>query len=904
MDSLFTVYSYGGGEAIYYIFNSIAMLFKSGFSDALFKIMSMAGLVWAAAKTSANKDKFVPYAKWFFGYLMVTAVLIQPTTVFGGKGRTTIYIRDVVTNKAYKVDNLPPGLAVPASIISGLGFSVTKAFETVFTLADRNYLPYHEYGTMFGAQVMSDLRNYKIQNPIFRENIEGYITNCMMYDVMIGKKYDIQTLYHEKDILQLITTNASTLRRFNYRNPNNAGRELVPCKEGITRIANYFNEEPSLLGLKFPFLSRVAGKSAGSNLNKGFLRAMEVSLGFYGSLSGPSASDQLKQILIINAFKDKPASYGAIKAIQHQNTAWKYTGEMAQQLLPILHALFQALVYATFPIIVYLAFFPGGFRVLSTYFGMMIWIELWCPLFAVLNLIVSVFAKSAGGINSITIDNITNIASVQYSYAMAASSLGMLIPVLSYMIIKGGAGQFVHVASQMLGASTSGIAMATQEVTSGNRTLDHISIGDKSFNNLNANKHDSTANIATGYMRRTLSDGTMQTEFASGDTVYNAGPGITKSTGNVSINSMKANQESMSKNIQSIHSVMASEAKEFSTAEQSRQTHAVDWVARVAESQAKGEHYDMHGSVSEVSRAQEVINRTQTIAEQYNNDYSQAASVALGASAGKEGGIIKGSIGADAKAAQLSNQSVSENTSATSRAETDKSLDVITKISKNTNYSDSQTQEKTLADSINTAHETMQQKRQSVSTHESEARQTQEVLDNIQSKGLQSSRNEYHELLGRIANKRDSLGRIGETGAQRIIESGGKAFEGYYLEFQKSKIPDQRMSNWKGGVSVEQINSRLDRANVEDGTQKMKQEVQEEHLAMHDTRNTVAKQKYNEQLKMAETRIQEQRMKTESRGKTIKNKIDIEENTKTKKVLRALGIGRDHPNLNKDWKNE
>ena len=650
-------------------------------------------------------------------------------------------------------------------------------------------------------------------------------------------------------------------------------------------------------------------------------------MGFYGSLSGPSASDQLKQILIINAFKDKPASYGAIRAIQHQNTAWKYTGEMAQQVLPILHALFQALIYATFPIVVCLVFFPGGVRVLGSYFGMMVWIELWCPLFAVLNLIVSVFSKAAGGVGAITIGNISNIASVQYSYAMAASSLGMLIPVLSYMIVKGGAGQFVHVASQMLGASTSGIAMATQEVTSGNRTLDHVSMGDKSFNNLNANKYDSTSNIATGYMRRTLSDGTVQTEFASGDTMYHAGPGITKSTGNVSINSMKANQENLSKSIQSSLSKVASESGEFSTAEQSRQNHAVDWVARVSESQAKGEHYDIHGSVSDVSRAQEVINNTKTLKEQYGYDWKQVASMSLVASGNIDGSIEKSShnnkpgdeggdsdykisggigakIGVSGDASNVLSQGLSEGTTVTAREETDKSLDVISRISKNTNYSDSQTQEKTLADSINTAYETMQQKRQSISMHESEARQTQEVFDNVQSRGLQTSRNEYHELMGRIANKRDVLGRIGETKAQRIIESGGPPFEKYYLEFQKSKIPDQIMSSWKSNVSVEKIDSRLEQAKVEDGTQKMKQEVQGVHFEKHDTRNTSARQKYDERQKMAEGHIQEQRMKTESKGQGIKEKVDVEEGGIKKRMLRALNIGKDNPNLNKNWKDE
>ncbi|MDJ1305536.1 MAG: conjugal transfer protein TraG N-terminal domain-containing protein [Candidatus Midichloria sp.] len=135
----------------------------------------------------------------------------------------TIHIRDVVTNKAYKVDNLPPGLVTPAAFISGFGFTITKAFETVFSEVDSNYLPYHKYGTMFGAQVMSEFRNFTIQDPVFAENMESYISNCVAYGVMIGRKYDISELERTNNVWELMSHNASSLRMFNYRNGNKGG---------------------------------------------------------------------------------------------------------------------------------------------------------------------------------------------------------------------------------------------------------------------------------------------------------------------------------------------------------------------------------------------------------------------------------------------------------------------------------------------------------------------------------------------------------------------------------------------------------------------------------------------------------------------------------------------------------
>ena len=448
-----TVYSYGGGEALLAVFNAVSGFFKDH-GSTVFKGLACFGLIWAGLKSAIHRDHYKFYIKWFLTYMGVMLVLWEP-----GGGGMSMHIRDVITKQTFNVTGFPPGLVIPAGMISGFGHGMTEIFEGLFTRV--NDLSYQKYGTVFGAQVASELKNFKIQDPIFRENMESYVSNCMMYDVMLGQNYDIQTLKNSNDVFSLIKSHASGFRMVTYRGEGEGGRELITCRSAIGKLEDYFKKEYKLLGLKFPNFSRILynaerGYMAGGDskspepwLNSAgtlITKALGTAMGFYGNHGDGEST--LRQILMINAFKDKPASYGSMRAIQNQNTAWRFTGELSKIVLPVMHATFEALVYGCFPIIIGFLFFTGAFKILGSYFGILIWLQLWPLLFAILNVVISVFSRRAGLHEELTINNITNIVDVQTSYAMAASSLGMLVPVLSYMIVKGGAGQFVHIASQ------------------------------------------------------------------------------------------------------------------------------------------------------------------------------------------------------------------------------------------------------------------------------------------------------------------------------------------------------------------------------------------------------------------------------------------------------------------------
>lgn len=394
------------------------------------------------------------------------------------------------------------------------------------------------------------------------------------------------------------------------------------------------------------------------------------------------------QILLINAFKDTPASYGKLRGLQQQNSSWKFTGELAGITLPVMHSLFQAILYSVFPIIVGLVFFSERYSVLKRYFEMMVWIELWPILFAILNLIISVHSKSAG-FSDITIGSIENITSTQSSYALAASSLSLMIPTFAYMIAKGGVSSFVHMAGSVMASSASGSAFAAQEVISGNRSFDNVSGNNQSFNNLHSNKVNTSGELVSGHMRQSLADGTMQTDFlhmpSASSRIFQGGIGLSSSGDMTSINIGSHIQEGLQRQVQESSSIVASESQEISRIKQQMERHAIDYLASAGESESRGEHHSWNTSTREGEMMQSAMRQMKELHDNYNYSWHQSAERVLttnfsaglefnksvgseAAASGKKSISVEGNAGGNMqwKNSNNSGQDISENKSVSS----------------------------------------------------------------------------------------------------------------------------------------------------------------------------------------------------------------------------------------------
>ena len=119
----------GGGEYYVDVFNGLAMLINSESYLGIVKIsLSLAFMM--AILSSAFSGSLNDGIKWFVATFILTQILLYP--------KTTIHITDK-TNQTLlgaKVDNVPFVIAYAASTASKIGYSLTKQFETVYSLPD------------------------------------------------------------------------------------------------------------------------------------------------------------------------------------------------------------------------------------------------------------------------------------------------------------------------------------------------------------------------------------------------------------------------------------------------------------------------------------------------------------------------------------------------------------------------------------------------------------------------------------------------------------------------------------------------------------------------------------------------------------------------------------------------
>ena len=815
MTDLFTIYSYGGGRVLDNIYNAIAVIYQDGYMEEFFQISIMLGLAVAGIKAGITQKHGSHYMKWFAGYLLVILVLMQPVSMFGNKGMT-LHWRDVVTGETGKVDHLPPGLVAPAGVISGTGYSMTKLFETLFSSPMPEYLPYHKYGTTFASQVRADLRDMKIQDPILSENLESYISNCVKYDTMIGNIYDIKDLANAPNIWTFLEENSSNLRMFNYRLPNKGGRELINCRTGVKKLNSAFHGEAELLAKKFPTFSRLmnARPTSDATARNGFLKALEVSGKFYGNMNG-SASDQLKQILFINQFKTNPHSYGTIRGIQSQNSNWMLLGEIGQLALPILHSIFQALIHASFPIVVTILFFSQRWQTLRTYFEMMIWVELWPILFAILNGAVSIFARRAGLDETITINSINGIVNTQSMYAMMAYGMGLSIPAFAYMITKGGVGQFVHMAGSLMSATNQGAAAAASEVVSGNRSLDNVSVGNSSYNNTSANKFDNTGSFMSGFARSRYASGEYITQKMynddNGGVVVEAGAGSSESSLPIAVTNMMNSTMQDTKRYDTIQQEMVGQRKMVTESEKEMVSQGTSYMLRNYDNILRDKSSIISEQGQNGVKLVEAASQVKKIAEEYGYNKEQMASFGISGDAGASLGFGKGSgvfekvsglfskisgsvgvsLGADGKATSTDRQGLSESGSVSDTTNKEQMFDAINSYSKQNSIKEGEGNEISDSKSFNAAYDKHKQKQQSLETMESESKQLARSKQIGETYAFQVASNDVQGFFNYFASKQDwtpgAVGKFGTTKALDHIRNRDKVFESTLKSYAEMK---------------------------------------------------------------------------------------------------------------------
>ncbi len=516
--SIVPMYVISNGELAKETLDAVATLLGGDTFGTALKIGILFSIYGAVVNYIRGHD-IATFARWFIVYFGITAIMLAP--------KITVQIFDVSNPMAnYTAANIPYGLGYPASIITRTAHGLIVAFETAFHTPDD--LSYNKTGMLFGSKLFKISTEFNAIDPEVRSELNEYVKNCVLGDILISKKYTMADLTDSTDLLDTITKNPSSIRGIyidgKFETCKDAAGYLKKdlATDAQTNLLNNLGKRLGLIKEKQREAERLLGVTYDAFFS-------------YDNLS-KTALSIVTQNMLINGIRDGLLNYtaetGATAALLNLSTTQAMdkmrmtmatSRNIALYTIPIIHTVLLLLMLSLFPIIILLALQPSlTSTVLKNYLHTLCWIESWPLMFSCLNMMVTFYTKELGP-GGLTISNIDRLLLEHSDIANMAGYLMLSIPFISGGLVKGMSSAFNHAASYIGGVLQSSASSAASEAASGN-----IHLGNSSWNNVNANKFDTNSTLMHGMATEQLGTGVLRTSRPDGETMYDASHAISK----------------------------------------------------------------------------------------------------------------------------------------------------------------------------------------------------------------------------------------------------------------------------------------------------------------------------------------------------------------------------------------
>lgn len=505
------VYVIAGGEWLRNNLNAIAAFMGTRTWDSIEKI-ALTLSVLAVAVMWVQRHNVVDLLGWVAVFVLISLLVNVRTSV------QIIDNSDLV--KVHRVDNVPVGLAMPLSLTTRIGHAMVASYEMIFTQPDS--VTYSKTGMLFGAELVSKSTDFLSRNPEITNLFQDYVQNCVMGDIYLNHKYTLEELMASADPYTLIFSRPSPLRGV-YDSKNN----FVTCKDASVSLKDKLNLDTQSGGKTWHYYAQqLFGGRPDSNLLFSTLIGDSYSY-FYGS--SKSASQIIRQNVTINALKEGITSYAArngdsaslvnlatTSSMEKQRLAHVSIGHVAMRTLPMTQTILTGIAIGIFPLLVLAAVFNKlTLSVLKGYVFALMWLQSWPMLYAILNSAMTFYAKQNGA--PVVLSEISQIQLKYSDLASTAGYLSMMIPPLSWMMVRGLGAGFSSVYSHFASSAISPTASAAGSVVDGN-----YSYGNMQTENVNGFSWSTNSTTSFGQMMYQTGSGATATQTRDGNMVMDA----------------------------------------------------------------------------------------------------------------------------------------------------------------------------------------------------------------------------------------------------------------------------------------------------------------------------------------------------------------------------------------------
>ncbi|MDY7574452.1 conjugal transfer protein TraG N-terminal domain-containing protein [Actimicrobium sp. CCI2.3] len=493
---MYEIFSYGNNDALFGIFNAIAAIMGSRNYLGALGAVAVIGFMVAGLAYAFAPEKLIGW-KWLGSVVVVYSILFVP--------KVTVSVVDKLgTQPVQVVSNVPFGAAVFGHLTSVIGNSLTELFEAAFQfIPGPGQLPsdltYQKHGLLFGNRLIRETRSMVFADPSFRTDMINFIHNCTMYDLSDGT-INPAAFSRSTDLWTLMGTSPNPAR---YSTVAVAGKVVPqPCPQAYLNLSNRMPAQVADLNNSLAVLvnPNLPVAEAQAELGNQVWSAY-VKTNLAGAAS--SAADLIRQNAVINSVKDTsliigqklndPSSLilamGRAQAMAQINASWINFGHVAQEALPLIRNSLEGITYALFPFVILLLFFTygqGTVMALKSYLVALIWIQLWPPVYAILNYFATLAsAKSiaaAAHMPSGTGMSLLTASPVYQNSISAEAVVGYLLmvalPAVAWSVVKGvdtiGQSNITGVGSLQSALTGSTGSAAAGNLSSGNVSMDQV----------------------------------------------------------------------------------------------------------------------------------------------------------------------------------------------------------------------------------------------------------------------------------------------------------------------------------------------------------------------------------------------------------------------------------------------
>ena len=524
-----TIYTVAGGAWFQDTLNGVAAFFNSRAGDSLIAMATAVSVIVGAA-TYIRTRNIMDLVKWAGFYVLVIAVLVGD--------KRNVQIIDLSEPAAiYQVDNVPTGLAAPASLITRIGAGMAQVYDFVFARPDA--LTYSKTGMLFGAQLAAGSSDFRFSEPEIQRMFSDYVHNCVVGDIMLNNKYSIGDLMNSTDPYALIFSKPSPLRGLYDKN-----RNFLTCEQATTKI---HTDSSDISGRNmFPFLQQVLNRMHGFT-NQVFGPTNGASTALFTEMLGDSynyfhgnsmtSTEIIRKNVVMNGLRSGLESFSAQNgdtaglvntatqtSMAKMRLSQATSASIAANTLPVMHSVLLGMTMALFPVLIVLAVVSSlSWTIIKGYIYTIAYLQMWPILFSILNHAMNFYLHGKLNGTAVTLATFDQVQNTYSDIGTTAGWLALSIPFIAWGMVKG-LGQVVSQAGNYLGQTLqSASTQSSSQAIDGNWSYNNMTTG-----NVQGNKWDTNYSHREGHMTNQLESGATKTLTLSGQQVFNNAESISK----------------------------------------------------------------------------------------------------------------------------------------------------------------------------------------------------------------------------------------------------------------------------------------------------------------------------------------------------------------------------------------